>query len=311
MNILIVGLGSIARKHILAIRRNGSHRISALRSGSNPRHKEDGVEDIFSIEEAGDKDFDFAIISNPTSEHAAAIEKLLPLRIPLFIEKPVVADVRSGQALAKKISDAGILTYVGCNLRFLGCLRFLKEYLERHPDRRINEANVYCGSDLRTWRPGTDYRQGYSARPELGGGVNIDLIHDVDYTLWMFGQPEYTRSVCRSSSSLGIEAFDYANFCLVYPGFCASVILNYYRPEYRRSMEIVFDDSVMTIDVAGNTVKDNAGNVLFSSDERIPDTYFAQMNHFIKLVETGTTRCSNDFAAGLSTLRICTNERSR
>lgn len=310
MNILIAGLGSIARKHIAAIRRNGDHRIFALRSKPSPAHNEEGVDNVFSIEEAAAIKPDFAIISNPTSEHPATIERLLPLRIPLFIEKPAAASAAGLDRLVRETEKAGILTYIGCNLRFLGCLRFLKDHLEANPGHRVNEVNVYCGSDLRTWRPGTDFRKSYSAIPELGGGVNIDLIHEIDYTVWLFGQPESIRTICRSKSSLGIRASDYANFCLSYPGFCASIVLNYYRPDYRRSLEIVFDDAVWTADLARNIVIDNNGNTLFSSDRGIPDTYQAQMDHFIRLVASGATSCENDLAAGTAVLKICNpNER--
>ncbi len=311
MNILIVGLGSIARKHIAAIRRNGDHRIYALRSGKNTSCDLEGVTEIFSVDGLDDLRLDFAIISNPTSMHLLTMELLLPLRIPLFIEKPVADDADACVDLLKKVEDAGILTYVGCNLRFLGCLSFLKEYIENNSDKRINEVNVYCGSDLRTWRPGTDYKKSYSAMPELGGGANIDLIHDIDYTLWLFGQPEEVRSVFRNNSSLGIKAVDYANFCLLYPDFCASVILNYYRPDYRRAIEIVLDDAVLTADIAGNTVTDHKGNTLFISDERIADTYYRQMDYFIEIVKAGAKSSNNDFATGIATLKICqTNERS-
>jgi predicted dehydrogenase len=89
MNILIVGLGSIARKHIEAIQfLNFNATIYALRSTNNVVNEE-GIINVFSLDYLDIK-FDFAIISNPTHLHFEYIQLLAKKNIPLFIEKPAV-----------------------------------------------------------------------------------------------------------------------------------------------------------------------------------------------------------------------------
>ncbi|MDE6340672.1 MAG: Gfo/Idh/MocA family oxidoreductase, partial [Muribaculaceae bacterium] len=220
MNILIVGLGSIAKKHIAAIRGLVPEAsIFALRS-SRYAEEIDGIVNLYSLENIG-IGFDFAIISNPTSMHAETINELVGLKIPLFIEKPVFGEL-DHEDIIEKVNSAGVLNYVACNMRFLESVRFLHDYIKTHPEKRVNEVNVYCGSYLPDWRPGIDYRKCYSAIPELGGGVNIDLIHEIDYIYWIFGRPEESIRICRNVSSLGIRADDYANYVLMYPEFAAS-----------------------------------------------------------------------------------------
>ena len=280
MNILIVGLGSIARKHIAAIRTLAPDaRIYGLRS-SKDAPKVEGVTDLYGLDDAGIK-FDFAIISNPTSHHATTIRELIGLNIPLFIEKPVFGELNN-ENLVETVESSGILNYVACNLRFLDSIRFLHDYIASHPDRRVNEVNVYCGSYLPDWRPGTDYRKCYSAIPELGGGVNIDLIHDIDYVYWIFGKPEKTVSVCRNVSSLDIRAVDYANYTLLYPRFTASVILNYYRRDYKRTIEVVFYDDTWLADLKENTITDSSGATVFKGMNTPQETYLNQMEYFLR-----------------------------
>lgn len=302
MNILIVGLGSIARKHIAAIREAAPDaKIYALRSSSSSAAYE-GVTDIRSPEEAGVR-FDFAIISNPTSLHAATIERLASLRIPLFIEKPLFAEA-GHEELVDKIRESGIRTYVACNLRFLDCLRYLHDYISSHPERRINEVNVYCGSYLPDWRPGTDFRQCYSAIPELGGGVHIDLVHEIDYVCWIFGLPSESFGVCRNVSSLGIAAIDYAAYLLIYPEFTASVTLNYYRRDYRRMVEIVFEDCTWTADLKLNEIRDAEGKVVYKGCNSPAATYADQMAYFLRLIRDGD-KAENDIGAAYDVLKIC------
>ena len=120
--------------------------------------------------------------------------------------------------------------------------------------KEINEVNVYCGSYLPEWRPNTDYKKSYSANTLLGGGVYIDLIHEIDYFFWFFGKPKNTVKSYKSNSSLAINAIEYANFTLFYTNFTTSVILNYYRRDAKRCFEIVFDDYTVEVDLLKNCV---------------------------------------------------------
>lgn len=302
MNILIVGLGSIARKHINAIRDIcPDANLFALRSGHSASSVEN-VTDINSLEQVADINFDFAIISNPTALHAQTISCLLKFRIPLFIEKPIFGSLAS-RHLLDEIRVADIPTYVACNLRFLGCIRFIHDFIA-DSNARVNEVNVYCGSYLPHWRPGSDYRRSYSAVEALGGGVNIDLIHEIDYTCWIFGFPEKSFGICRSVSTLDIDAVDFASYSLIYPRFTASVILNYYRRPPRRSIDIVLDGYTLNVDLLTNSVTDSSGQILFRGDDTIADTYKSQMKFFIDTIAAGR-RFENDADAAFKTLEIC------
>lgn len=298
MKVLIIGLGSIARKHIAALRRLAADvEIEALRSASTSR-PEPGVRDIHEL--PAEPDHDFIIISNPTALHADAIRATMDTGKPLFIEKPVFESLRH-QALAEELAKRGNLTYTACNLRFLGCLQYVKEHLVSHPDRRINEVNVYCGSYLPEWRPGTDFRQHYSARADMGGGVDLDLIHELDYVCWLFGRPLETTGTARRRSTLGIDAPDYAHYLLTYDTFAATVTLNYYRRDYKRTLEIVFDDETWTADLKRNTVTTAEGTTLYAGGEE--DTYLKQMDYFLGLLRSGD-RADNDITYAFDTLKL-------
>lgn len=293
----IIGLGSIACKHIGALRSiNPDTSFYALRRSHDAKKKE-GVENIFSYDTLKALKPDFIIVSNPTACHRKVIENLADSNIPLFIEKPLQDDLSS-------LPDVKGQTYVACNLRFLNCLQYLKTELR---GQRINEVNAYCGSYLPEWRPGTDWRKCYSANAELGGGVHIDLIHEVDYLYWLFGKPENVRRTFRNVSSLGISAYDYANYVMEYDEFTASVILNYYRRDYRRTLEIVTETDTWKVDLAQNSIMVD-GKQVYKSSQTFADTYLSQMQYFIDSIERGGN--FNDIAEAFEVLKICLDNES-
>lgn len=303
MKVLIIGLGSIARKHIASLRVMAPDvELEALRSDKST-HVFPSVKDIHSLPE--NPDYDFVIISNPTSCHAETIRNLINLRIPLFIEKPLFNSL-GHEDILEEISKIQTLTYVACNLRFVDSLSFLHKYLKDHKDTRINEVNSYCGSYLPEWRAGVNYKNSYSAKPEMGGGVNLDLIHEIDYICWIFGFPEESIGICRNVSSLDIEAFDYANYSLLYPEFTATVILNYYRRDYKRTLEVIFDTETWLIDLHLNQITDSSGQIVFKGKKGIADSYLLQMEYFLMLLKSGK-KAFNDVENAYKTLKIALN----
>jgi len=302
LNVLVIGFGSIAQKHINAINVvNQKSRITALRSSQNAVES-NGVNNIFSLKEL-DKNPDFIIISNPTNCHYSAIDACVEFGVPMFIEKPVLHKRELGGDLAAKLNRFNIITYVGCNLRFLDCLQYIKSYLdERSP--RINEINVYSGSYLPDWRSNRDFRETYSAKPELGGGVHLDLIHELDYVRWMLGKPDEITKSFRANSSLAIRANDYANYLMSYQGFAVSIILNYYRSDQRRTCEILLERETISIDLLKNRVTSSQSGVLMESKQTVSDTYVNQMQYFLNCVRL-RQRTFNDFCDGLEVLSMC------
>lgn len=284
MKILIIGLGSIGKKHVRAIREiQPDAEIYAVRHSPETETFE-SVKNIFSLERI-DFSPDFVIISNPTNHHREAIKSASDFNCPLFIEKPVFHNLENAESLLAEIAEKNILTYVACNLRFHASIAYVKNYLAKN-DFRLNEVNSYCGSYLPDWRPDADFKKIYSANEAEGGGVHLDLIHELDYIYWLFGSPNKTNAVKRSKSSLGISAADYANYLLFYEDFAASVVLNYYRRSPKRVCEVVFEDKTWVVDLLKNQITENE-KIIFSSPETIADTYVLQMRYFMNCLKSG------------------------
>lgn len=308
MLILIVGLGSIGIKHIHAIYAlDKNATIYGLRSSKGSKTI-DGAINLYSERDIPEG-LDFAIVSNPTKLHFETIKKLIKLGIPLFIEKPPLNSIIRSESLLKLLDERKITTYVACNLRFHPCIEFIKGYLKTNHSP-INEVNVYCGSYLPDWRPGINFRESYSALRALGGGVHLDLYHEMDYSVWLFGMPSSNNGYCSSKSTLGIDSYDYANYLLNYEGFNLSIILNYYRRRPKRSIEIVFQDSTITVDLITNKIRTDLGAIIFEIKEyALINSYTDQMRYFIGCLKSGV-KPMNDFNEGIEILKLCLKNES-
>lgn len=301
--ILIVGLGSIAIKHIAALKKiNQNILLFALRSKINAEIIE-GVTNIYALSELISTP-KFAIISNPTNAHYNTIETLINLKIPLFIEKPPLHSLINSENLLEQLNDNNIITYVACNLRFHPCIHFLKNNIESNK-QIINEINIYCGSYLPNWRTNNNYKTIYSANKEMGGGVHLDLFHEIDYAIWLFGKPQIVNSVQTSKSSLEINATDYANYILQYPKFNISIVLNYFRIQPKRTIEILFNDDIWLVDLLKCEIKNSKNEIVFTDEKyQIANTYLLQMQYFMNCLNDNKTPM-NTFKEALESLKIC------
>jgi predicted dehydrogenase len=287
MIVLIIGLGSISKKHINALNKDYNNiEFYALRSGKN-NISEENVIDVNNIKDLKVKP-DFVIISNPTNLHYSTIELMLNFKIPMFIEKPPFHTLIGIEKLLNSIVESKILNYVACNLRFHPCIMYLKNTLDKNINL-INEVNIYCGSYLPDWRPTINYKDVYSSQKNKGGGVHLDLFHEVDFIYWIFGQPDTIYNHLSNKSTLNIDSYDYANYILGYKNFNISLILNYYRIDKKRCIEIVFKDETLFIDLLTCKIINDKGTIIFEDKNfDILNTYKDQMNYFMQHLKNKT-----------------------
>lgn len=301
MNVLIIGLGSIAKKHIKAIRHiDSSYKIFALRSNLNAT-QENEITNLYSINEAKKIEFQFIIITTPTFLHHKNIDELISFGKPLFIEKPL-SNTLAIESLLDKIHEKEIFTYVACNLRFLDVIKYVKlNYI--NSNIKINEVNSYCGSYLPDWRPNQDFRKSYSSNSEKGGGVHLDLIHEIDYLFWFFGKPVNTFKYLKKNSTLKIQAIDYANYILEYHNFTVSVVLNYYRMDAKRTLEIVTESKTIFVDLIQNKIYEN-GKLIYQSNQNPVFTYEEQLRFFINQIQSKKKISFNSINEAFEVLKI-------
>lgn len=285
MKVLIVGLGSIAQKHIhVLLELIPDIELYALRSSKNVS-KQEGIINLFSRTELNQYDFHFILVSNPSMMHLQSIKDLTALNTPMMVEKPLFVNLGQVQDFEQEVLSNSFI-YVACNFRFHPLINYIKQYLKEKPSK-INEVTSYCGSYLPNWRPNQDYRTVYSSRKDLGGGVHLDLIHEPDYLIYLFGKPKSTISKHRKVSNLEIDTYDSSNYLFQYNDFQVHIGLNYFRRDTKRTLEIVREDDTLLVDfVKGELVDLSENKVIFRDlDNSVYFTYKKQMSYFLSCIE--------------------------
>ena len=309
---LLVGYGSIGRRHMNNLLAHGERDIVVLRS--NKSTLDTGALKDFPVETdlraALAHKPDAAIIATPTSLHMDTAIPAAELGAHLLLEKPVSHSLDRTDDLARAAAESGSRIVTAYQFRWHPTLNALKEELDRGTIGRITSAHVEWGEFMPGWHPWEDYRNSYAALPELGGGVVLTLCHPFDYLRWLLGEVKSVYALT-SRSGLGLEVEDTADALLNFQaGAQAHVHVDYLRREPRHRLEMVGSDGILTWDNATGALR------IFRADtgtwqETMPPADFErnvmfmdEMAHFIQVVNnTAAPRCT--YQDGIAALKIC------
>lgn len=304
--VLIMGMGSIGCRHLKNLKKIlPSVTIAVLRHSENKLDDEYIriiAHEFYDISEAKKFKPDILIVANPTSLHVKTALEFIEDVSGIFIEKPLSDSLFEANKLVLK-SNRKII-HIACPLRFHPVIKFLKEY-SKSLDKILN-ISIFSGSFLPKWRPGTDYRVCYSAQKDLGGGVSLDLVHEIDYMRWIFG--DFTEGFFGSSkvSDLDIDVEDVAYSILkLNIGAICELHLDYFRKTPKRQLEVTAANEIVTADVLNSTISicKNESVTSSSFDFDSNDMYIAELKYFIDCVEKNTPSFNNPSFA-LETLKI-------
>jgi Predicted dehydrogenases and related proteins len=314
--ILIVGLGSIGRRHLRVVRSIlPDVQIAVWRHSGCEELDGTGIDRcVTRVDDALSFRPQMAVIASPASHHIEAALPLAHAGVHLLIEKPLATRSGPVPALLEVCRANGLTVMTGYNLRYLSSLVYFRELLAL---RRVGDVlSVRCevGQYLPSWRPGTDYRVSASANAALGGGVLLELSHELDYLRWLFGDVEWVSATLRRQSSLAIDVEDTAHIILgLVPcgdgiPIVASVTLDFIRHDTTRSCTVIGSRGSLRWNAIAGSVEvyeEGAGTweTVFSQPEGSDASYVAEWRSFIASVAHGTPSQSGG-EDGLAVVRI-------
>jgi predicted dehydrogenase len=225
--------------------------------------------------------YDVIFITNPTEYHIDTLKKADPIGKNFFIEKPIASIAQLEKASDLRLRKDAVY-YVACPLRYNAVIQYIKE--------NVNPADVLSvrsisSSYLPEWRPGTDYRNTYSAHKELGGGVSIDLIHEWDYLTYLFGFPQTVSCKIGKKSDLEIDTDDYAIYIAEYEDKIAELHLDYFGRAAIRRIELITKEDTIIGDMIGQTVSYLKSGKRIQFNEERDDFQKRELQYFLQTTE--------------------------
>ncbi len=255
--VLLIGAGSIGRRHatnIRALRPDAVFTILRGRPVEDDFTRSIGATIATSFGALDLSGFDLCVVASPSADHVTVLPALIAAAIPLLVEKPVVARLSDCDLIQAALAHAPeAVRATAFNMRHLVSLTVLKELIAAGRLGRVVRASFSAGLWLPDWRPGTDWRQGYAANPEMGGGVALDLAHEPDLARWLLGDLEVLAVAGGSFSSLAMRAQDTSTMLLrgAAGAPLVQVSLDYVSRQRLRHFEIVGDEATALWSVDG------------------------------------------------------------
>lgn len=240
MKALIISMGSIGTRHAEVLTSMGIE-VSAITSQIIR-----SLECFNDLKSVNLDKFDYFIIASPTHlhyEHLSYIDTNVSGKI-ILCEKPLFDKFRDFNPNNK--------IFIGYNLRFHPLILELKNMLN---PSEILTIEARCGQYLPSWRQ-RKYTSSYSAKKELGGGVLLDLSHEIDYLSFLCDSKlELIKSYQAKVSNLNITSDDICMILAKCNKTLINISLNYLSKTPYRQILVETNNNSYHLDLITNTLK--------------------------------------------------------
>ena len=313
-NVLIVGYGSIGKRHLENFLQFKDIRLTVYTKRNDLQLlKKKGIKVSNSLTECLKENPDIGVIANETSLHTPIAIKLAKEGLDLFLEKPLSNSLKDIEKLRAIVKKNKLITQMGCNLRFHPCIKKIKNLIEQQKIGKIISAQVQCCSYLPDYHRWEDYRKSYAARKDLGGGVILTQIHEIDYMYWFFQEVENVISISGKFSDLDVTAEDYVSSLLKFKNkIIGELHMDYFqRPNFRSCKirgtkgEIYWNSDNNCVNIFNMNKKrwETKFDDGFSDNLDTHSSYIEELKHFLKCVKH-RKETINDLEQGITTLKI-------
>ncbi len=312
MKVLIVGLGSIGKRHmnnILKVKKNCQIIIWSNRKDIK-KIEGKNIKIFNSLEKCLLEKPDIGFITNETAFHIPISKKLAKSGLSLFIEKPLSNTMKDVKELSNIVKNKKITTLMGCNLRFDRCIKKIKSLIEEEKIGNVISVKVECGTYMPDWHPYENYSKSYAARDDLGGGVVLTCIHEIDYLYWFFGEVKEVFSITGKYSNLKITSSDLSAIILKFKNnIIAEVHLDYFQKPEIRSCKIIgtkgtiyWDSEINEVKLYDVKMKRWIRKLKVKNYDKNKQ-YIDEISHFFNCINKKENSI-NDLIQGIETLKI-------
>jgi len=295
LKFLIIGAGSIGQRHISNLSKIISkNSIYLYDVNTNQKNSISKKFKILPLNKLIFSDFDCIFICTPPSTHTKLAIDGLKQGCNVFIEKPLSANNKEILSLKNLAKKKNLSVFIGYNFRFNSNINYIKKIVEKKQLGKILSVSAYYGQYLPDWRPSQNYQKNYSALKKLGGGIIHDSSHEIDYLVWLLGNPKEIQSNYVKTTILKTDVEALANILLkLKNNILGTIHLDFVRREYKRSLEILCEKGIIYWSLKDGkieifNIKNNKWKVVHKS-KSVNEMYLNEMKHVVECIKMKRT----------------------
>jgi hypothetical protein len=173
-------------------------------------------------------------------------------------------------------------------LRFLNSLQKLKEIIKNKKIGKIFFAKVEVGQYLPNWR-NILYTNSVSSQKRFGGGVLLELSHEIDYLLYLLGDFDKIFCKIQKISDLKIDVEDVVNLILHNKkNFFVNASLDFCRRDKVRKFYISGKKGSIELNFLNNNIRHYYNNKWIKINlpkENMIKTYKKVFDDFVRITK--------------------------
>jgi len=199
---------------------------------------------------------DAVIVANPTSLHLDTAIPAAEAGCHILLEKPISYSTERLDQLEKVVKKSGSKVLVAFQFRFHPSLIKAKQLISDGEIGRVISAHVHFGEYLPAWHPWEDYRKGYAARADMGGGVVLTQCHALDYLPWLVGKVKSVWGFTAKLSDLEVDVEDTAKIGLRFEsGALGSLHLDFNQQPPSHRFEVIGTKGTLKWDLSNGATR--------------------------------------------------------
>ena len=305
MKAVIVGYGSIGKRHSRNISKFKNIQCFVVTNRKRVKFPSKNFQKFSSLDKCLKLNPDIGLVTNESHVHMKTAIKLANAGCHVFVEKPLSHNNLEIKKLLKIVNKKNLVTLIGCNFRFHPCLIKIKKLISSKEIGRIIFVQAEHGSFLPDWHPSEDYKTSYAARKELGGGIVLTSIHEIDYLFWLLGNVKEVYSVTGKFSDLDMNADDLSSTVLRFKNNVIGLYFSLYFltmpyssiTKYGTKGTITWDSRTNVVKLFNNKTQ-RWKEIMKLKNFDFNSTYIDEIIHFLECVKKNK-KTTNDLKEGV------------
>jgi len=262
-NVLVMGTGSIAQRHVKNILKIKDNCNICVCSKSFIRAKnfckKFKKKNIYpeKMENLSKVNYTHVIIASSSSLHNRHLRKFMFKKNNIYCEKPLPND-KNLNYLTKTIKKRNLnkKIKIGYQFRFNPVIKFLKKELKKKVNNKIYLIKFYCGQNLKNWRSIKNYQKLYSAGKNYLASVNWELSHELDSLNFIYKKPKKIFSSLSSTNYLNLKVKDVSVSTLKFkdPRVTCTITSEMLSPTLYRKLIVITTKNFYEADLVKNSL---------------------------------------------------------